>query len=116
MVKLFRLRLAALGLVGAMGLAACETGTTGGAVYYDSMLWNDYYRGYYRPGYPVRPDPPDRPEEPVNPIEPPVGGPPTVEPPIARPPRPVDPGFSRPPSPSTPIHRPARPSRPSVRR
>jgi hypothetical protein len=82
--------LAALGLSGAMVLSACETTSVGGAVYYDSMLWNDYYYGYNRPGY----RPPDRPERPVRPD---------------RPVRPggIDPGFSRPPVASLPSHRPS---------
>lgn len=76
-----------LGFGGAMvALSACEPGSvsTGGSVYYDSMLWNDYYYG--RP----RPERPDRPERPVHPIAPGPG----------------DPGFSRPPAARPPIHRP----------
>lgn len=107
MVKAEKLPLASFALMASLGLAGCETGTTSGAVYYDSMLWNDYYRGYYRPGYPVRPDPPERPEKPVNPIEPP---------PVARPPGSIDPGFSRPVRPNPPIHRPAQVARPPIRR
>ncbi len=84
----------ALGFGGIMALSACETGSvsTGGAVYYNSMLWNDYYYGGYRPGY--RP-PPNRPDRPVRPDRPdrPGGG--------------IDPGFSRPPAASLPSHRPS---------
>jgi hypothetical protein len=72
-------------------LSACEPGSvnTSGSVYYDSMLWNDYYYG--RPGY--RPPNPSQPGRPVHPIAP---TPPRPTPPIARPP------VARP-----PIHRPS---------
>ena len=88
-----------LGLVGAMALSACTPGSysSSGAVYYDSMLWNDYYYGSYRPGYrppdrPDRPERPDRPNRPERPVRPPGG---------------IDPGFSRPPVANKPIHRPS---------
>lgn len=66
---------------GMMVLTACEPGTVsyGGSVYYDSLLWNDYYYG--RP----RPPEPDRPDRPVRP-EPPIAKPPVARPPIHRPP------------------------------
>ena len=72
-----------------LALSGCEptAGNTGGSVYYDSMLWNDYYYG--RPG--TRPPDPGRPEHPIAPA------PPRPTPPIARPPA------ARP-----PIHRPSR--------
>ncbi len=75
-----------LGLAGAvLALSACdpEAVSTGGSVYYDSMLWNDYYYGR-PPGY-----------------RPPGGRPPRPEHPIERPPRPT-PLPARP-----PIHRPS---------
>ncbi len=88
----------AFGFIGALTLAACEPGSvsTGGSVYYDSMLWNDYYYGSYRPGYRPpsgRPERPDRPDRPDRPIRPPGGG--------------IDPGFSRPPVAKPPVHRPS---------
>lgn len=87
-------RLMALALAGTLALAGCDgTGvTTTGTVYYDSLLWNDYYYGSYRPDYnpPSRPDRPDRPDRPARP---PGGG--------------IDPGFSRPPVARPPVHRPA---------
>lgn len=109
---LFSLRKMALaGAMGASGLllSACEPGSwstgvsVGTGVYYDSMLWNDYYYGGYRPPYyppdrPERPDRPDRPERPDRPDrpKPPIAKPPSVKPPVARP-LPARP----------PIHRPA---------
>jgi len=66
-------------------LAACDPSavSVGGSVYYDSMMWNDYY--YNRPGYrPPRP-PPVKPVHPIAP-RPPVGRPPVARPPVARPP------------------------------
>ena len=108
MKKAAKLRLSALGCVAVVGLAGCETSGTSTGVYYDSMLWNDYYRGYYRPGYPIDPDRPDRPPKPEHPIE----RPPEARPPVARPPSGGDPGFSRPTRPSAPIHRPAASGRP----
>lgn len=61
----------------AMSLAGCEetTGSVHAGVYYDSMMWNDYYRPYP----PARPNPP--PGRPVHPIAPP----PRPSPPIHRP-------------------------------
>jgi len=85
--------------------SGCEGGGpyVGGSVYYDSMLWNDYY---YRRGYnPSRPRPPAvQPPRPSNPIERPGYRP-------GRPSNPIgQPGF-RPPRPSNPIYRPPSPSR-----
>lgn len=96
--KFSRKLLISLGFMSAMVLSACEPGavSTGGAVYYDSVLWNDYYYGGSRPGYRPphgRPDRPDRPVRPERPVRPGGGG--------------FDPGFSRPPGVSRPIHRPA---------
>lgn len=81
-----------------LSVAACDPNavSTGGSIYYDSMLWNDYY--YDRPGY----RPPNPPGKPVHPIEPghpkppPGTRPPGHRPPVARPP------VARP-----PIHRPS---------
>jgi hypothetical protein len=87
----------ALALAGSVvGLSACDPATTGVngsvgvGVYYDSMLWNDYYYGRPRPPHhrPVNP-PVTRPPVGVTPpigIVPPGGRPPTARPPIARPP------------------------------
>ena len=72
---------------GSLILSACEPVSgvyVSGGVYYDSVLWNDYYR----------PRPPQ---------------PPVVKPP--RPPRPTPP-IARPPRPTPPIHRAPRPGRP----
>ncbi|MCU9838054.1 hypothetical protein OEZ49_09775 [Ruegeria sp. WL0004] len=69
------------------GLAGCDPSATGsGSVYYDSMLWNDYYYGYPRPPRPDRPRP-EHPIErpPVKPV-PPIARPPVARPPIHRPP------------------------------
>ncbi len=82
-MKLFSksaLRLGGLLVAGGLTLSACEsTGVTGTAqvgVYYDSMMWNDYYRP--RPPRPVHPiERPPRPPRPVHPIAP--------RPPVARP-------------------------------
>jgi hypothetical protein len=80
-------------------LSACEpvSGNAGGSVYYDSMLWNDYYYG--RPG--SRPPKPPGPGKPVHPIEPPRPNPPIARPPVPRPP------VARPPIARPPIHRPS---------
>ncbi|MEP5196249.1 MAG: hypothetical protein ABJQ70_14640, partial [Roseobacter sp.] len=82
-------------VIGVIALAGCEPGNvrTSGSVYYDSMLWNDYYYGSYRPGHGSRPDRPDRPNRPDRPTKPPSGG--------------IDPGFSRPPAAHLPSHRPS---------
>jgi hypothetical protein len=93
-----RTLLVSLACAAAFVLSACDTGSTrvSGGVYYDSMLWNDYYYGSYRPGYrppPDRPVRPDRPDRPDRPVRPPGGG--------------IDPGFSRPPAANRPIHRPS---------
>lgn len=82
-----------------LGLSACDpaatsvNGSVGVGVYYDSMLWNDYYYG--------RPVPPNH--RPINPpgARPPIGTlPPGGRPPTARPP------IARPPVARPPIHRP----------
>ncbi|MCV2889549.1 hypothetical protein [Ruegeria aquimaris] len=70
-----------------LGLSGCDPNATGsGSVYYDSMLWNDYYYGYPRPPRPDRPRP-EHPIErpPVKPV-PPIARPPIARPPIHRPP------------------------------
>ena len=76
--------LAALLTCAGLTLAGCDQPTSASAtVYYDAMLWNDYY--YPRRPKPVNPiEPPARPVRPVNPIERPA-------PPIHRP----SPGFGR---------------------
>ena len=85
-MRRIRKSLMALGVLGtsAVFLGGCEgTTVSGGAsvgVYYDSMMWNDYYRP---------PPPPGRPHPPVRP-----------QPPIAKPP-------VRPVHPVAPIHRPS---------
>ncbi|PSL21656.1 hypothetical protein CLV88_10180 [Shimia abyssi] len=89
------LRAVSLITVGGFVLAGCDS--TGGSVYtgayYDSMMWNDYYRPY--------PPPNNRPPRPEHPIE--------------RPPeRPVHPIAPRPPV-SRPTPRPSPPSRPAPR-
>lgn len=98
-MRILSVRRAFLALVltgSVVGLSACDPATTGVSgsvgvgVYYDSMLWNDYY--YPRPVPPhhppgTRPPPPNRP---------PASGPPRPSHPIARPPA------ARP-----PIHRPS---------
>lgn len=85
-----------LGLMGALAVSGCTpvSYSTSGSAYYDSMMWNDYYYGSYRPGYrpPDRPERPDRPNKPDRPVRPPGG---------------IDPGFSRPPIANKPIHRPS---------
>ncbi|MEX0285816.1 MAG: hypothetical protein AB3N23_14505 [Paracoccaceae bacterium] len=66
----------------AFSLSACDPNATGSVstgVYYDSMIWNDYYYGYPRPPRPDRP----RPEHPI--ARPPVAKPPIHRPPVARP-------------------------------
>ncbi|MEX0280119.1 MAG: hypothetical protein AB3N13_02885 [Arenibacterium sp.] len=66
-------------------LAACEPGSgsvsVSGGVYYDSLLWNDYYYGYPRP--PSRPGRPPGARPPV--AKPPIARPPIHRPPVARP-------------------------------
>ncbi len=68
-----------LGLTGAvLVLAGCEPGSSSrSSVYYDGVVWHDYYYGY-RPGY--RPLPPATP-----PISLPIEPPPIAAPPIAAP-------------------------------
>ncbi len=65
--------------------------------FYDSMLWNDYYR--YNNINVSRPDKPDRPDRPDRPVRP--------EPPIAKPPARPRPPVARPPAARPPIHRPS---------
>ncbi|MBB94553.1 MAG: hypothetical protein CML68_08125 [Rhodobacteraceae bacterium] len=80
-------RLAALVAGATLVLSACEPVDgvhVSAGVYYDGLLWNDYYR-------PV---------------------PPVVHPRPPRPPRPQPP-IARPPRPKPPIHRPPRPPRPT---
>ncbi|MFT4962361.1 MAG: hypothetical protein ACI92Z_003458 [Paracoccaceae bacterium] len=70
--------LTSFGLVASLTvLSACEPGTTSASasLYYDSVMWNDYYHG--RP--PVNAHPP-------RPPVPPIARPPHVRPPIHRPP------------------------------
>lgn len=88
------LKLLAALATGTMLLSACENtgGSASSGVYYDSMMWNDYY---YRPN-PPRPERPPRPEHPIE-----------------RPERPVHPIAPRPPV-SRPTPRPS--PRPSPRR
>jgi hypothetical protein len=103
MTRISRKLVLSLGLsVGLIALSACEpvpgsSANVRAGVYYDSLMWNDYYYGYGRPGYRPRPDLPDRPARPDRP----------VDPGFSRPGRPIDPGFSRPSRPSVPHHRPA---------
>ncbi len=78
-----RKSLVALALVGAgIGLSGCDPNAVGvsGGVYYDSVMWNDYYYGHPRP---PRPERPVRPEHPI--ARPPVARPPIHRPPVARP-------------------------------
>lgn len=90
-MQIFQLRKAMTGLflAGSLaGLSACDSSGTGvsvsGGVYYDSLLWNDYYYGHSRP---PRPNPPvNRPPRPEHPIaRPPVARPPIHRPPAGRP-------------------------------
>ena len=72
----------AFALTAALGLAACDPNATGSVstgVYYDSLLWNDYYYGHPRPPQGRSP----RPEHPI--ARPPVARPPIHRPPVARP-------------------------------
>ena len=66
--------LGALALSG-LALAGCDTTTSGSVsygVYYDSMMWNDYYRPRPpssrppRPVHPIAPAPPARPTPPIH--------------------------------------------------
>lgn len=59
----------------ALSLAGCDTTTSGHVsygVYYDSMMWNDYYRPRPpaarppRPVHPIAPTPPMRPTPPIH--------------------------------------------------
>lgn len=81
---------------GVLALSGCDYPSTGSAhvgVYYDSMMWNDYYRP--RPPQSGRPPKPEhpivKPPKPVQPLptRPPVSRPPVSRPPVSRPtPRP----------------------------
>lgn len=89
--KLRKAVLAVLLSGAALGLSACHPSTTsvstGVGVYYDSMLWNDYY--YRRPYYPpAGAHPPHRPPPGARPPHrpPPAARPPAARPPIHRPP------------------------------
>ncbi|NOD29132.1 hypothetical protein [Ruegeria atlantica] len=84
-------------------LSACD-GVTVGVGYgydpfYDSMLWNDYYRDVDVNVDIDRPDRPNRPDRPVRPERP--------NPPVAKPPARPRPPVARPPAARPPIHRPA---------
>ncbi|WP_425044208.1 hypothetical protein [Primorskyibacter sp. S87] len=90
--QLIRKLVLALSLGGGVGmLSACDPNATySGGVYYDAMLWNDYYYGHPRPpaGRPPKPEhpierPPARPTPPI--ARPPVARPPIHRPPVARP-------------------------------
>lgn len=90
-----------LGGVG-FGLTACN-GVSVGVGYgydpfYDSMLWNDYYRDV---NVDVNVNRPDRPKPPVS--KPPA----RPKPPIAKPPSRPRPPVARPPVARPPIHRPS---------
>lgn len=84
--------LAALLGAASIGISACDPNATySGGVYYDGLLWNDYYNGYPRPPRPPRPPKPEhpieRPPRPEHPIaRPPIARPPVARPPIHRPP------------------------------
>lgn len=107
-LKPIRRMFLALGLGGSVfALSGCE-GVTVGVGYgydpfYDSMLWNDYYRkdvdvdiDIDRPDRPDRPNRPDRPTRPDRP-----------KPPVAKPPSRPRPPVARPPAARPPIHRPS---------
>ncbi len=102
--KLLRRSTLLMGLgVGGFALSGCD-GVTIGVGYgydpfYDSMLWNDYYRDVNVDVDVNRPPPPGKP--PVRPQ------PPIAKPPIAKPPARPRPPVARPPSARPPIHRPA---------
>lgn len=96
MLKIIRKTALGVGFGGSLlALGACDPNAvyTGG-VYYDSMLWNDYYYGHPRPPGVDRPNPPVRPQPPI--ARPPIARPP-VSPPIHRPPvaRPLPGGGGR---------------------
>lgn len=79
--RYFLLRAMGLTLAGGLVLSACDDPyVSGGAhvgIYYDSMMWNDYYR-------PKPPRPPGRPVHPIAPPPRPVH-PIAPRPPVARP-------------------------------
>ncbi|WP_170382715.1 hypothetical protein [Ruegeria atlantica] len=98
--------------LGAAGftLSACD-GTSVGVRYgygydpfYDSMLWNDYYRWGGSVNRPPKPKPPEG-KPPPRPTPPIAKPPPRPTPPIAKPP--ARPPVARPPAARPPIHRPA---------
>lgn len=100
-----------LGLgAGGFTLSGCE-GVTVGVGYgydpfYDSMLWNDYYRNVNVDIDVDRPPPPGG-KPPPKP-KPPIAKPPArPKPPIAKPPARPRPPVARPPAARPPIHRPA---------
>ncbi len=122
--KLLKRSALVLGLGGsAFAFSGC-TGVSFGVGYgygydpfYDSMLWNDYYRrdvnvnvDVDRPNRPDRPDRPNKPDRPAKPDrpKPPAGKPPSrPKPPVAKPPARPRPPVARPPSARPPIHRPS---------
>lgn len=73
----------ALAGLAALTLSACDDtyvgGSVGVGVYYDSMMWHDYYN----PRPPVRPQPPVRPVHPIAPA-PPVRPTPPIHRPMPR--------------------------------
>ncbi|MCA0872385.1 hypothetical protein LCL97_16240 [Seohaeicola saemankumensis] len=86
-VSLRKMCLAVSMTVSAVALSGCDPNAvyTGGSVYYDSMLWNDYYYGR-PPSRPPRPERPVKPVHPIAPVPPPRPTPPIARPPVARPP------------------------------
>ncbi|WP_171099794.1 MULTISPECIES: hypothetical protein [unclassified Ruegeria] len=106
----------ALGLGGsAFALSGCDGVAVGFGVgygydpFYDSMLWNDYYRRDVDVDIdvdrPVRPNPPAG--KPPSRPNPPAGKPPArPKPPVAKPPARPRPPVARPPTARPPIHRP----------
>jgi len=102
LMDLRRARTAVLLACVAASLAACDPDREPGAgVYYDGVLWNDYYWDRCPPHCsPDRPEKPEKPEKPPKPIQPlpperPVQPLPRPQPPTARPPS-VRPPISRP--------------------
>ncbi|WP_170372312.1 hypothetical protein [Ruegeria arenilitoris] len=99
---------------GGFTLSGCE-GVTVGVGYgydpfYDSMLWNDYYRNVNVDIDVDRPPPPGKPPggKPPPKPKPPIAKPPArPKPPIAKPPARPRPPVARPPAARPPIHRPA---------
>lgn len=87
MISLRKLLLASALSGATLTLSACDPDGVyvGGSVYYDSMLWNDYYYGRPQPPRPPRPERPVKPVHPIAPV-PPRPRPPVARPPVARPP------------------------------